>query len=137
MRRILPALLLAAPTALAQPAPSDGGLSDPGWVRRQTAEIQALDKVNARVSSIRATVGQPANFGTLTITVRACHARPPDESPDSAAWVEITDSRGAPVPGGGGIPPGGVVFRGWLFAERPAANMLQHPVYDIRILACR
>jgi hypothetical protein len=133
---LLAAALVVAAPALAQ-APSDGGLPDPGWVRRQTAEIQALDKITARVSTLRATVGQPAQFGTLTLTVRACHARPPDESPDSAAWLEITDARGAQLPGGGGVAPGGTVFRGWLFAERPAANMLQHPVYDVRLLACR
>jgi hypothetical protein len=30
-----------------------------------------------------------------------------------------------------------VVFRGWMFAESPALNMLEHPVYDLRVLACR
>jgi hypothetical protein len=29
------------------------------------------------------------------------------------------------------------VFRGWMFANAPGVNMLQHPVYDIRLLACR
>jgi hypothetical protein len=49
--------------------------------------------------------------------------------PDSAAWFEMTDSR-APQ----GSPP---AFRGWMFADAPGVNMLEHPVYDVRILSCR
>ncbi len=33
-----------------------------------------------------------------------------------------------------GSPP---VFRGWMFATSPALNPLQHPVYDVRVLACK
>lgn len=99
------------------------------WVQRRVGEIQALDKVNARVATLRATVGEPARFGTLTITLRACHARPADEVPDAAAWMEVTDER-SPA----GAPP---VFRGWLFADAPAVHMFEHPVYDLRILNCR
>ena len=99
------------------------------WVPRETAKLQALDKVTARVSVIEARVGQPVRFDTLTITLRACHARPAEEVPDAAAWMEITDSR---------APPGsGPAFRGWMFANAPGVNMLEHPVYDIRVLECR
>jgi len=98
------------------------------WVPRRVGEIQALDKVNARIATLRATVGEPTRFGTLTITLRACHGRPPDEVPDAAAWLEVSDDRG---------PAGGPVFRGWLFADAPAVNMFEHPVYDLRIMSCR
>ncbi|UFN51432.1 DUF2155 domain-containing protein [Roseomonas sp. OT10] len=71
----------------------------------------------------------PVRFGTLTITVRACNARPPDEVPDAAAFIEVTDSL---LPQGS--PP---AFRGWMLANAPAVSMLEHPVYDLRILECR
>lgn len=121
MRRA--ALLAMAAAMLAGPALAQR------WEPQRVAELQALDKVNARVSTLRVPVGQPATFGTLTLTVRACHARPADEVPDAAAWLEIADSR----------PPanGASVFRGWMFANAPGVNMLQHPVYDIRVLECR
>ena len=99
------------------------------WVPRETAKLQALDKVTARVSVIEAQVGQPVRFDTLTITLRACHARPAEEVPDAAAWMEITDSRA--------LPGSGPAFRGWMFANAPGVNMLEHPVYDIRVLECR
>ena len=121
MRRA--ALLVLAAAMLAGPALAQR------WEPQRVAELQALDKVNARVSTLRVPVGQPATFGTLTLTVRACNARPADEVPDAAAWLEIADSR----------PPanGASVFRGWMFANAPGVNMLQHPVYDIRVLECR
>lgn len=120
MRALALSLLLLAP---ALPAAAQE------WVARQVATIQALDKVNARVTVLTARVNEPARFGTLTILLRACQGRPADEVPDAAAWMEITDSR-APS----GSPP---AFRGWMFAENPALNMLEHPVYDIRVLSCR
>lgn len=135
MRAPVAALLVALGSPAAAQAPQP--LPDPGWVPRRVAELQALDKVTARVSVLRATLGESARFGTLTVTLRACHARPPDETPDSAAFLEVTDARAIRLPGGRAVPAGEAVFRGWMFAERPAVSMLEHPVYDLRLLACR
>lgn len=116
----LAATLLALP-ALAQ--------DQEAWVPARTAHLQALDKVTARITVLDAPVGQEARFGTLSIRVAACNARPPDEVPDAAAFMEIADSR---APRGAAV-----VFRGWMFANAPGVNMLEHPVYDIRVLECR
>ncbi len=117
-------LLLLPVSAMAQgPAPADG------WVARSAAELQVLDKVTARVSVLRAPLNTPTPFGALSITVRACNARPADEVPDAVAWMEIADSRRPEATR--------VVFRGWMYANTPAANMLEHPVYDVRVLDCR
>ncbi|WBV42852.1 DUF2155 domain-containing protein [Pseudoroseomonas cervicalis] len=114
------ALTLSLPAAAQQ---------DPGWVAARTAKLQALDKVTARVTVLETPVNQPASFGTLRITVRACNARPPEEVPDAAAWLEVLDTRNDP----NGTP----AFRGWMFANAPGVSMLEHPVYDLRILECR
>ncbi len=114
------ALLLAVPAAAQQ---------DQNWVPARVAKLQALDKVTARITVLDAPVNQPTRFGSLTITVRSCNARPPEEVPDAAAWMEIVDSR---------APQGaGPAFRGWMFANAPGVNMLEHPVYDVRVLECR
>jgi len=120
MRRLL---LVAALLALL-PLPARAQ----GWVPQRVAQLQALDKVTARVSVLRVPLDQPERFGSLTITVRACNARPPDEVPDAAAWLEISDSRAQQ-----GATP---AFRGWMFANAPGVSMLEHPVYDIRLLEC-
>jgi len=115
---LLASLLLAPNTAAAQ-----------DWVPMRAARLQALDKVTARITILEARVGEAATFGTLSIALRACNGRGPDEVPDAAAWMEMTDSRAAP-----GSPP---AFRGWMFANAPGVSMLEHPVYDIRVLECR
>jgi hypothetical protein len=99
------------------------------WVPMHSAKLQALDKVTARVTILEAPVGGSVSFGSLTINLRACQGRAPEEVPDAAAWMQITDSR-APA----GSPP---AFVGWMFANAPGVHMLEHPVYDIRVLECR
>ena len=98
----------------------------PTWVVRGVAELQALDKVNARHSMLSLKVGETAPFGTLRIEVLACVVRPPDQPQDAATFLSITDTTGE-----------GVNFRGWMFASQPALSMLQHPVFDIRVTGCR
>jgi hypothetical protein len=131
--RVLLALALLLPLmARAQEAPQEAPpepLPGAAWVPKTTAELQLLDKVTARVSVLRAPLNQTVPFGALGITVRACNARPADEVPDALAWMEITDSR-RPA-------DQRVVFRGWMFANAPAVNMLEHPVYDLRVLDCK
>ncbi|MDB5369575.1 MAG: cellulase-like protein [Roseomonas sp.] len=120
------ALALVAALACATPALAQ---MDAGWEPRREAHLQALDKVTARVTILKATVGRPLAFGTLRITVRACNARPPEEVPDAAAWLEVADTRND--------ASGRPVFQGWMFANAPGIAMLEHPVYDLRVLECR
>jgi hypothetical protein len=122
MRGVTLALLglLAALPARAQ--------MDAGWDTKREARLQALDKVTARITIIEAPVNQPVPFGTLRVTVRACNARPPSEVADAAAWLQVDDIRND----SGGKP----VFQGWMFANAPGIAMLEHPVYDLRVLDC-
>jgi hypothetical protein len=99
-----------------------------GAVPMQKAKLQGLDKITARVSTIEAMVGQPVVFGALEITVKACDKRPPEETPESAAYLEIVERKVNEQP-----KP---VFSGWMFASSPAVSALEHPVYDIWVLDC-
>ena len=96
---------------------------------REVAVMQGLDKVTARVSTFDAPIDDAVRFGSLEITARTCKKRPPEETPESAAFVEIRD-----------IKPGEaatVVFTGWMFASSPALNALEHPVYDVWVIDCK
>jgi hypothetical protein len=96
---------------------------------QRAASLQGLDKVTARVSTFPIEVDRPVRFGTLEITLRACHKRPPEEPPESAAFLEIREHRFGEQPR--------PLFSGWMFASSPALNPLQHPVYDVWVLECR
>jgi len=98
-------------------------------VAAEVAVLQALDKILGRTSTLEVPVGRPIRFGTLDITARACRNRPPEEPPDSLAFLEIGDQR-----------PGEErrrVFSGWMLASSPAVSALEHPVYDVWVKACR
>ena len=68
-------------------------------------------------------------FGTLEIVVRSCHKRPPEEPPESAAFLEVTDIKPNEDPA--------PLFSGWMFASSPALSALEHPVYDVWVIDCR
>jgi len=89
------------------------------------AKLQALDKVNAQASDLTIKVGQSATFGSLTITVKSCVVRPPDQPADAAAYLDVTDSH-ADSPG----------FDGWILRDEPSVSMMEHPIYDLRVSGC-
>ena len=93
-----------------------------------TAVLQGLDKVTARVSTIEAPVGQTVRFGALEIIARTCDKKAPEEPPESAAFLDIWEVR----PGEAAIS----LFRGWMFASSPALSAMEHPVYDVWVLDC-
>jgi hypothetical protein len=98
-------------------------------IAEPVALLQGLDKVAARISDFAAPVGAPVRFGTLSITVRDCETNPPEDRPESAAFLQISEVRRG--------EPEKQVFSGWMFASSPALNALEHPVYDIELLGCR
>ena len=73
-----------------------------------SALLQGLDKVTARISSITAPLNVAVRFGTLEIIVHRCSKRPPEETPESAALLESHDVK----PGGRRV----LRLRGWMFA---------------------
>jgi hypothetical protein len=97
------------------------------------AVLQGLDKTTARVSRFDAPVDKVVKFGTLAITVRACVKRPPEETPESAAFLEINEVR----PGDRGDAGSHKIFSGWMFASSPAVSALEDPIYDINVLDCK
>lgn len=94
-----------------------------------TAVLQGLDKVTAQISRIEAPVGQFVRFGTLEIVARTCDKRPPEETPESAAFLDIADVKPD--------EPAETIFQGWMFASSPALNSMEHPVYDVWVLDCK
>ncbi len=92
------------------------------------AELRGLDKITARTTLIRAPIGSEVEFGTLRITAHACLTTPPTEPPESAAFLEIK----VVEPGN---PPKSA-FSGWMFASSPSLSALEHPVYDVWVVAC-
>ncbi len=123
MKRVVPGILALLCLA-----------TSPAWAQSQTiprkiAVLQGLDKITARISTFEAPIGEQVVFGSLEVIARTCRETPPEEPPESAAFLEIVDQR----PDG----PSVQVFSGWMFASSPAVSAMEHPVYDIWVKACR
>ncbi|HIF58158.1 MAG TPA: DUF2155 domain-containing protein [Rhodospirillales bacterium] len=106
-----------------------GNVPVAGAVQFDIAVLQGLDKVTARVSTFNAPIDATVKFGTLEIIVRKCDKRPPEETPESAAFIDVWEVR-----------PGELtmsVYRGWMFASSPALAAMEHPVYDVWVLDCK
>jgi hypothetical protein len=121
--------VLAVGSAAAQsPAPSP---ADPTrWLPPASAAVlQTLDKTTGRVRTVEAPIEQTIRFGTLDIMARVCRKRPPEETPESAAFLEIRDIKPGETPR--------TLFTGWMYASSPAVSALEHPVYDVWVIDCR
>ena len=101
------------------------------WIEGRTATIQALDKITARISTLRVPIDDPVDFGTLSVTVRRCAYHPPEETPEDAAYLEVVDN------GHDRSKPSRPVFTGWMFASSPAVSAMEHPDYDLTLLSCK
>lgn len=93
------------------------------------AVLRMLDKGTARVQQTDVPVGKPVYFGTLQILVRACQQTPPEEMPEAAAFLEISELK----PG----EQGAMLFHGWMFASNPSLSALEHPIYDVWVTDCK
>jgi len=98
-------------------------------IEGDTVVLQGLDKVTARVWTFEARIGEAVRFGTLEIYPRFCDRTPPEEPPESKAFLDIYEAR----PGEQRVD----LFHGWMFASSPALNALEHPVYDVWLLDCK
>jgi len=91
------------------------------------AVLQAMDKVTARISKIEAPVGEVVRYGEIEIHVKSCRKRPPEEPPESAAFLEIFETKKGERRR---------IFGGWMFASSPALSAMEHPVYDVWVVDC-
>ena len=92
--------------------------------------LRGLDKITGRAIDINAPAGVPVNFGTLIMTARYCYTVPPEEPPETTAFLQIDEAakKGEPAKR---------LFSGWMFASTPALNALEHSVYDVWVITCK
>lgn len=97
-------------------------------IENDVAVFAALDKVTARISKLEVPLGQTVDFGSLKLTPRICYTRPATEQPNTSSFVEVDEKEleGATKR----------IFTGWMFAESPGLNAVEHPVFDIWLTGC-
>ncbi|MGE3882009.1 MAG: DUF2155 domain-containing protein [Flavobacteriaceae bacterium] len=114
------ALALLAP---ALPAAADEKIENP------VAEFTGLDKITGQIIVFDVLIDETVQFGALQVTPRVCYSRPPTEQPRTSSFIEVDE-----------ITLDNTIrriFTGWMFADSPALNAVEHPVYDVWLTNCK
>lgn len=119
------------------------------YQKHETVLLRALDKITGRSTDFELRVGHPKVYGSLRVDLEVCYQKPPEEPPESAAFLRITSATSRQVQTMAlprdltdeerAATEGEDVdlrFAGWMFASSPGLNALEHPVYDIWVIHC-
>ena len=98
-------------------------------IANPVATFAGLDKITGRITRFDVYIDETVLFGALEITPRACYNRPPTEAQRVSAFLEV-DQRSLT-----GVSKR--IFTGWMFADSPALNAVDHAIYDVWLLECK
>ena len=123
MRVALFLALLAAAATAASAATVEDRLENP------IAVFSGLDKITGQTTTFEVKIGEEKRFGGLAVKPDVCYSRPVTEEPKTTSFVEVdeVDANAARKR----------VFSGWMFAESPGLNAVEHPIYDVWLTGCR
>lgn len=98
-------------------------------IANPVAEFTGVDKITGRIITFDVYIDETVQFGALQVTPRVCYSRPKEEEPKTDSFVEvdeITLDRKIRR-----------IFTGWMFAESPGLNAVEHAVYDVWLKTCK
>ncbi len=125
--RMKPTLAGGALAALSALTAPDAALADK--ISNPIAVFDGLDKITGRIISFEVAINETVQFGALQITPRVCYSRPPTDAPQTDAFAqvdEIDEKKEVKR-----------IFSGWMFADSPGLNGIEHPIFDIWLTACK
>ena len=132
----LPPSALRPPRGTPQPAdtspqPGDEVVPEPPSqkIANKGAMFSGLDKITGRIINFDAAVGETVQFGALQVTPRVCYTRPPTETANTDAFIEVDE-----VTLQGEVKR---IFTGWVFASSPGLHAVEHPIYDVWLTDCK
>lgn len=96
---------------------------------QRVAVVGLLNKRNGVSRDVTLKPGQAVRVGDAIVRLRACEQTAPWEQDQLTGSFVQLDVRG-------GDRHWRRAFSGWLFKERPALNVVQHPIYDVWTKSC-
>ncbi len=98
-------------------------------IANPVAVFSGLDKITGRITTFDVYVNETVQFGALQVTPRACYSRDDTEQQKVDGFVEVDeitlDRRIRRI------------FTGWMFADSPGLNAVEHPIYDVWLKECK
>ena len=113
------------------PQPGDQIVAEPPTqkIANTSALFSGLDKITGRIINFDVAIGETVQFGALQVTPRACYTRPPTETANTDAFVEVDE-----VTLQGEVKR---IFTGWMFAASPGLHGVEHAIYDVWLTNCK
>jgi len=93
------------------------------------AELNILDKVSSKTTSVKVKIGEEVIFQNLLINILKCQNSKFDDDPEVTAYMQVTDLKST---NNNKV----YVFNDWTFASSPSIRPFDHPVYDIWLKKC-
>ena len=103
--------------------------SEEDQINEKFAELNILDKVSSKTSSIKVKIGEEIIFQNLLINILKCQNSKFDDDPEVTAYMQVTDLKST---NNNKV----YVFNDWTFASSPSIRPFDHPVYDIWLKKC-
>ena len=93
--------------------------------------LKALDKITAKTSTIKLSIGEKKYFGSLEIQALKCQSSENSDSNsiDTVAYLQVKDLS---AKDNNQV----FLFNGWTFASNPTLKSIDHPIYDLWITSC-
>src|SRR5690606_18727253 len=98
-------------------------------ISQPVAEFTGVDKITGRIITFDVYIDETVQFGALQVTPRVCYSSAEGQEPKTDSFVEvdeITLDRKIRR-----------IFTGWMFAESPGLNAVEHAVYDVWLKSCK
>lgn len=98
-------------------------------ISNAVAVFAGLDKITGRVTTFDVYLNETVQFGALQVTPKVCYSRDDTEAQKVDGFVEvdeITLDRKIRR-----------IFTGWMFADSPGLNAVEHPIYDVWLTGCK
>ena len=91
--------------------------------------LTVLDKITAKTTAIRLSVGEKKLFGSLRIIAFKCQLSESNDFVDTVAYLQVKDLS---TKDNNQV----FLFNGWTFASSPTLQSIDHPIYDLWITSC-
>ena len=91
--------------------------------------LTVLDKITAKTTAIRLSVGEKKLFGSLRIKALKCQLSESNDFIDTVAYLQVKDLS---TKDNNQV----FLFNGWTFASSPTLQSIDHPIYDLWITGC-
>lgn len=93
------------------------------------AVFAGIDKITGRITAFDVYVNETVQYGALQVTPKVCYSRDDTEAQKIDGFVEIDE-----ITLDRKIRR---IFTGWMFADSPGLNAVEHPIYDIWLTGCK